>query len=60
MPEVKKHIIQRSRKRKGMNKSLNKEIIFITQTEASARRTLFPKKLKKINNLLEKATLLPE
>ena len=54
MSGVKKHTIHRSKKRK------NHKVVFITQTEASATKTLFPEKLKKINKLLEKATLLPE
>lgn len=58
MPEVKKHTIHRNRKRSNIKKLLKKEVVFITKTEVPANKTLFPGKLKKVNKLLEKATLL--
>jgi len=58
MPEVKKHTIHRNRKRSNIKKLLKKEVVFITKSEVSANKTLFPEKLKKVNKLLKNVTLL--
>lgn len=59
MAEVKKHTIHRNKKRNTIKGLHNQEVVFITKTGLSPAKTLFPEKLKKINKLLKKTTLLP-
>lgn len=58
MPTEKKHKIQRNKRHKATKAMINQEVIFITKSQVAASKTLFPEKLKKVNKLLEKATLL--
>ncbi len=59
MAEVKKHTIHRNKKRRNIEDLRNQKVVFITKTEVSPAKTLFPEKLKKVNNLLKKADILP-
>lgn len=40
-------------------KNERKKTVIVTKTEASAKKTLFPKKLEKINDILSRSTLMP-
>jgi hypothetical protein len=40
-------------------KNSRKKTVIVTKTEISAKKTLFPKKLKKINDILSRSTLMP-
>ncbi|MEO8852725.1 MAG: hypothetical protein ABI359_03045 [Ginsengibacter sp.] len=59
MSEVNKNTIHRSKKQSGLKDLRDQKIVFITKSEISPSKTLFPEKLKKINKLLKKAELLP-
>lgn len=59
MAELKKHTIHRNKKRGNIEDLRNQKVVFITKTEASPSKTLFPEKLKRVNSLLKKASLLP-
>ena len=56
MLEIKKNTTHPSKNIKNL---CSKEVVFITKTEITPSKTLFPEKLKKINNLLKKTNLLP-
>lgn len=59
MAEVKKHTIHRNEKCRNIEDLRNQKVVFITKSEVSPVKSLFPKKMKKVNNLLKKADLLP-
>ena len=52
MPETKRHT-------KKKNKSKSSKTVIVTKSKEPIKNTLFGKKLKKVNDLLSKSTLLP-
>jgi len=53
MPEAKKHTSKKSSKVKPS------KTVIVTKSKVPVKNTLFPKKQKKVNDLLSKSSLLP-